>query len=177
MMGRVSSTIVLPANPIVMVASRSPTAHHASRMKWLCLILLLGGTMAMNESTTEPLLVPADAKVEKLAGNLRFTEGPVWTKTGELVFSDIPADELKLWSVRDRSLRTFRKPSNQSNGNTLDREGRIVTCEHAARRVTRTEADGSVRILVDRFEGKRFNSPNDVVVKSDGTIWFTDPPY
>ena len=142
-------------------------------MKSLWLILLLLGGMLMNGAAP---LVPPDAKVEKLAGGLRFTEGPVWVR-GELVFSDIPADEMKQWSVRDRSLRTFRKPSNQSNGNTLDREGRIVTCEHAARRVTRSEAAGSVHVLVDRFEGKRFNSPNDVVVKSDGTVWFTDPPY
>src|SRR5262249_30884800 len=136
-------------------------------MKCLWLILLLGGIF-MNES---PLVSP-DAKVEKLAGDLRFTEGPVWTK-GELVFSDIPADEMKVWSPGTRALRTFRKPSNQSNGNTLDREGRIVTCEHVARRVTRTEADGTVRVLADRFEDKRFNSPNDLIVKSDGTIWFT----
>jgi gluconolactonase len=122
-------------------------------------------------------LLPADATVEKLASSLKFTEGPVWTRDNQLVFSDIPADEMKLWSPSERSLKTFRKPSNQANGNTLDRQGRIITCEHAARRVTGTEADGTVRVLVDRFQGKRFNSPNDVVVKSDGTIWFTDPPY
>jgi gluconolactonase len=136
------------------------------------LVIAFASSLDGNQS-----LLPADAKVEKLASGLKFTEGPVWTRDNQLVFSDIPADEMKLWSPSERSLKTFRKPSNQANGNTLDRQGRIITCEHAARRVTGTEADGTVRVLVDRFQGKRFNSPNDVVVKSDGTIWFTDPPY
>ena len=77
----------------------------------------------------------------------------------------------------DGSVSVFRDPSNNSNGNTVDGQGRLVTCEHLARRVTRTELDGSITVIADRFEGKRFNSPNDVVVKSDGSIWFTDPPY
>ena len=123
-------------------------------------------------------LVHAGAKLQKLAGDLKFTEGPVWIGRdgGYLVFSDIPADELKRWSMQG-GLGTFRKPSHQANGNTLDREGRLVTCEHHARRVTRTEPDGQVTVLVDSFQGKKFNSPNDVVVRSDGTVWFTDPPY
>ena len=123
-------------------------------------------------------LVLAGAKLQKLAGDMKFTEGPVWIGRdgGDLVFSDIPADELMRWSMSE-GLRTFRKPSHQANGNTLDRQGRLVTCEHHARRVTRTEADGTVTVLVDSFEGKKFNSPNDAVVRSDGTIWFTDPPY
>ena len=120
-------------------------------------------------------LVPAAATLEKLAGGLDFTEGPVWLD-GALVFSDIPASELKRWTRRD-GMTTFRAPSDHANGNTLDRQGRLVTCEHGTRRVTRTERDGRVTVLADRFEGKRFNSPNDVVVKSDGSVWFTDPPY
>ena len=120
-------------------------------------------------------LVPAGAAIEKIAGGLNFTEGPVWLD-GALVFSDIPASELKRWTRRE-GLTTFRAPSDHANGNTLDRQGRLVTCEHGTRRVTRTERDGRVTALGDRFEGKRFNSPNDVVVKSDGSVWFTDPPY
>jgi gluconolactonase len=93
-----------------------------------------------------------------------------------LVFSDIPANELKKWSVEE-DLATLRKPSNNANGNCLDREGRLITAEHGARRVSITEADGTVHTLVDRFQGKRFNSPNDVVVRSDHAVWFTDPDY
>jgi gluconolactonase len=124
-------------------------------------------------------LVASDAKVEKLAGGMKFIEGPVWVgagKDGKLVFSDIPANELKAWSPSG-GLTVFRTPSNNTNGNTLDLEGRLVSAEHSARRVSRTEADGTVATVVDRIDGKRFNSPNDVVVKSDGTLWFTDPPY
>ena len=121
-------------------------------------------------------LVPADAKVEKLAGDFKFTEGPVWMRGGFLVFSDIPVRELKRWSPADGKASVFRTP-NPANGNILDREGRLITCGDAARNLTRTELDGTVTVLADKFEGKRFNSPNDVVVKSDSTIWFTDPPY
>jgi gluconolactonase len=121
--------------------------------------------------------VPADAKVEKLAGDLGFIEGPVWIKAGGyLVFSDIPNDELKKWTPAG-ALTTFRKPSQNANGNTLDREGRLITVEHTGRRVAIQEKDGTVKTLVDSFEGKKLNSPNDVIVKSDGTLWFTDPEY
>jgi gluconolactonase len=123
-------------------------------------------------------LVPPDAKVEKLAGGMKFTEGPVWSSAdgGFLVFSDIPADELKKWSKKD-GLSTFRKPSHKTNGNTRDGEGRLISCEHGSRTVTRTGADGKVETLAERYDGKRLNSPNDAAVRSDGTIWFTDPPY
>lgn len=123
-------------------------------------------------------LVAADAKLEKLVSGLRFTEGPVWLKRegGFLVFSDIPANELKKWT-RPGGLTTFRNPSQNANGNTLDREGRLISCEHSGRRVSVLEKDGTWQTLVDRFDGKKFNSPNDAVVKSDGTVWFTDPPY
>jgi gluconolactonase len=115
------------------------------------------------------------AKVERLATGLQFTEGPVWTREGFLVFSDIPADELKKWDGKE--LSTFRKPSGNANGNTLDREGRLLTAEHGGRRVSRLEKNGEVVTVVDSHDGKKLNSPNDVVVKSDGTIWFTDPDY
>lgn len=124
-------------------------------------------------------LVDPAATVEKLADGMKFIEGPVWTGTGadgRLIFSDIPANELKAWSPSG-GLTVFRTPSNHTNGNTLDREGRLVSAEHSARRISRTATDGTVTTVVERIDGKRFNSPNDVVVKSDGTLWFTDPPY
>ena len=123
-------------------------------------------------------IIPADAKVEKLADGFGFTEGPLWIPAdgGYLVFSDIPKNQLKKWT-RAGGISTFREPSRNINGNTLDREGRLTSAEHSGRQVSVTEKDGTVKTLVDAFDGKKFNSPNDVVVKSDGTVWFTDPPY
>ena len=120
--------------------------------------------------------VAADARVEKLAGDMGFTEGPAWHPDGFLVFSDIPNNELKKWT-KDGGLTTFRKPSQNVNGNTIDLQGRLVSAEHSGRRVSVLEKDGTVKALVTEHDGKKFNSPNDVVVKSDGTVWFTDPPY
>jgi len=111
-------------------------------------------------------------EVETIAEDYEFTEGPVWMRSGELVFSDIPADT----NYReDHSV--FRKPSGKSNGLTLDVEGRLIACEHWNRRVSRTEKDGSITVLAEEFEGKKLNSPNDAIVRGDGTIYFTDPPY
>lgn len=122
-------------------------------------------------------LVPPNSWVERLHTGMRWTEGPVWFADGQqLIFSDIPNDRLLRW-VDGLGAGVFREPSGYSNGNTRDLQGRLVTCEHGQRRLTRTEPDGSVTVLVDRYQGRRLNSPNDVVVKSDGTIWFTDPPY
>ena len=123
-------------------------------------------------------IFPADAKVTKLAGGFGFTEGPVWIARdgGYLVFSDIRKNQLNKWTAKD-SVTTFREPSRNANGNTLDRQGRLVTAEHSGRRLSLMEQDGRVVTILDRFDGKRLNSPNDVVVKSDGTYWFTDPPY
>jgi gluconolactonase len=116
--------------------------------------------------------------VEKLYTGCRWAEGPAWFAAGRyLVWSDIPNDRMLRWDETDGSVSVFRQPSLNSNGNTVDREGRLVSCEHRTRCVSRTEFDGSRRVLADRYEGKRFNSPNDVVVKSDGSIWFTDPSY
>ncbi|MCD2173408.1 SMP-30/gluconolactonase/LRE family protein [Rhizobium sp. C4] len=118
------------------------------------------------------------ARVERLWTGGRWLEGPAWFAAGRyLVFSDIPENRMMRFDETSGVVSTFRQPSNNCNGNTVDNLGRLVTCEHLARRVTRTEFDGSVTVLADRFEGKRFNSPNDAVVKSDGTIWFTDPSY
>lgn len=106
-----------------------------------------------------------------------FTEGPVWrADAGCLLWSDIPNDRILQWTP-DGRVSVFRNGSGNANGNTLDREGRLVTCEHRGRRVTRTEADGSITVVADRFAGRQLNSPNDVVVRSDGTVWFTDPEY
>jgi gluconolactonase len=123
--------------------------------------------------------IAPDAAVREVATGLKFTEGPVWMDTPEggcLLFSDIPADTIYRWTEA-KGLEVFRKPSRNSNGNTTDRQGRLVTCEHGSRTLTRTEKDGSVTTLASTYKGKRLNSPNDVAVKSDGTIWFTDPPY
>jgi gluconolactonase len=118
------------------------------------------------------------AAVERLATGFRWCEGPVWIGDGRyLLWSDIPNNRIMKWEEETGTVSVFRKPSDFANGNTRDRQGRLVTCEHGGRRVTRTEPDGAVTVLADRFEGKRLSSPNDVVVKSDGSIWFTDPPF
>jgi gluconolactonase len=118
------------------------------------------------------------ASIERLASGMRFTEGPVWIGDARcLLWSDLPSDRIMRWDERDGSVSVFREPSNYANGNTRDRQGRLLTCEQDSRRVTRTEHDGTITVLIDRFEGKRLNSPNDIVVKSDDSIWFTDPLY
>ena len=118
------------------------------------------------------------ARVERRWTGARWSEGPAWFAAGRyLVWSDIPNNRLMRWDETDGSVSVFRVPSNNANGNTVDAQGRLVSCEHLTRRVTRTEHDGSLRVLADAFQGKRLNSPNDVVVKSDGSIWFTDPSY
>src|SRR5579883_2035956 len=119
-----------------------------------------------------------NASVERLYTGARWSEGPVWFGDARCVlWSDIPNNRILRWDEETGRTSVFRKPSNYANGNTRDRQGRLITCEHDSRRVTRTEYDGSITVLIDRFEGKRLNSPNDVVVKSDDTIWFTDPPF
>jgi gluconolactonase len=115
--------------------------------------------------------------VERLATGTRWGEGPVWFGDGRyLLWSDIPNNRILKWEEETGAVSVWRKPTNFGNGNTRDRQGRLVTCEHG-RRITRTEYDGSITVLMDRWQGKRLNSPNDVVVKSDGSIWFTDPPF
>jgi gluconolactonase len=122
-------------------------------------------------------ILRADSTLERLCTGAIWSEGPVWLDDRQtLVWSDIPNNRMLAWSAAT-GMTVFRAPSNFANGNTLDREGRMVTCEHGRRCVSRTGHDGRVEILVDRYRGRRLNSPNDVVVKSDGTIWFTDPSY
>ncbi|WP_339646822.1 SMP-30/gluconolactonase/LRE family protein [Jannaschia helgolandensis] len=121
--------------------------------------------------------VLSNAPVKQLATGFDWVEGPVWFgDAGCLLFSDIPNDRILRWTP-DVGISVYRAPSNYANGHTRDREGRLVSCEHGTRRVTRTELDGTLTVIADTFDGKRLNSPNDVVVKSDGTIWFTDPHY
>jgi gluconolactonase len=122
------------------------------------------------------LTVPT-ARVEPLYEGCRWAEGPCWfADGGYLVWSDIPNSRMLRWTP-DQGVGVFRADANYSNGNTRDREGRLVSCEHGGRRVTRTEPDGTITVVADRYKGGRLNSPNDVVVKSDGSIWFTDPTY
>jgi gluconolactonase len=121
--------------------------------------------------------VLGNAPVRQIATGFDWVEGPVWFGDADcLLFSDIPNNRIMRWGPSS-GLSTYRQPSNFANGHTRDRQGRLVSCEHGARRVTRTEHDGSITVIADGFEGRRFNSPNDVVVKSDGSIWFTDPHY
>jgi len=118
------------------------------------------------------------AKVEQLASGFRWSEGPVWFGDGRYVlWSDIPNNRIMRWDEESGRAEVFRKPSNFANGNTRDRQGRLLTCEHGTRRISRTEYDGTVTTIADRFEGKPLNSPNDIVCKSDGSIWFTDPSF
>ena len=118
------------------------------------------------------------AAVERLHTGCRWSEGPVWFGDGRhLLWSDIPNDRILKWEEETGAVSVYRRPSNFANGHTRDRQGRLVTCEHGGRRVTRTEYDGSITVLADGAQGRRLNSPNDVVVKSDGSVWFTDPPF
>jgi len=130
---------------------------------------------AIRQDEPLPDLIESKAP-EKLADGFRFTEGPIWNAQGYLLFSDIPASKIYKWSERGGP-EVWRDPSGNSNGLTLDRNGRLIACEHGNRRVSRTETDGEVITLADRFQGKRLNSPNDVVVRRDGMVFFTDPPY
>jgi gluconolactonase len=130
--------------------------------------------------TIDPLFgtyVLGNAPIKQLATGFDWVEGPVWMgDAGCLLFSDIPNNRILRWTP-GHGISTYRAPSNYSNGHTRDRQGRLVSCEHGLRRVTRTEYDGSITVIADDYQGKRLNSPNDVVVHSDGSIWFTDPHY
>jgi len=119
--------------------------------------------------------VPRGARLRRLADGFRFTEGPVWMG-GFLLFSDIPADRIYRWSEAD-GIGVFREPSRNANGNCRDSQGRLLTCEHGTRRVTRSEPDGTVVTLAEFYDGGRLNSPNDLVSRPDGSVWFTDPVY
>lgn len=157
------------------------------KAKWGVLwVLVAMSAAAMADEAPKPVttlaaeVVPADATLDRVVTGMKFTEGPVWVTPKEggayLVFSDIPNSTIHKWSAEE-GVSELRKPSNQTNGNTTDREGRLISCEHQGRRVVRTEADGTLTVLADVYDGNKLNSPNDAAVKSDGTIWFTDPPY
>lgn len=142
--------------------------------KSILILLIAGmGIVASAFAGDEAMVV---SPVEKVADGFLFTEGPVWHKDGYLLFSDIPAHKILQWSPSG-GIEVFREPSGDSNGLAFDRNGRLIACEHGNRRVSRTESDGSIVALAERYEGKRLNSPNDLVVRSDGTLYFTDPDY
>jgi gluconolactonase len=133
-------------------------------------------TIEILHDSFREILLP-DTRVTCIAEGFKFTEGPAWrADEGCLLFSDIPGDTIYSWR-EGKGHQVWRQPSRNANGNTIDREGRLVTCEHGSRTLTRTEPDGSVTTLAETYAGKKLNSPNDVVVQRDGTIWFTDPPY
>ncbi len=137
-----------------------------------------GGDFDIRSAEFRKILLP-DSKVIHLSGGMKFTEGPVWVeKGGYLLFSDIPSNQVKRWSA-DQGVTAWLEPSHHANGHALDGEGRLISCEHSTRRVTRMTLDPTRRItvLASEYRGKKLNSPNDAVVKKDGTIWFTDPPY
>ena len=122
--------------------------------------------------------VKTSARVEQLYTGCRWAEGPAYFPAfRSLIWSDIPNDRLLRWDEASGVTGVFRSPAGYTNGNTIDRQGRLVSCEHGNRRVSRTEPDGSITVIADRYQGKRLNSPNDVVVHGDGAVWFTDPPY
>src|SRR5919205_4672517 len=123
-------------------------------------------------------LFKGSARLEKLAEGCRWAEGPAYFPAGRyVIWSDIPNDRILRWDETTGATGVFRHPAGYTNGHTVDRQGRLVSCEHGNRRVTRTEHDGRITVIADSYQGKRLNSPNDVVVKSDTSIWFTDPPY
>jgi gluconolactonase len=153
---------------------RSDMVESSHPVRFVLLVCLLASCGAADDAS-KPRQAP-DAEVRRLATGMGFTEGPVWLPDQKiLVFSDIPASTLMQWSEHG-GLAVFRE-AEQPNGNLLDLEDRLLTCQHGARNIIRTETDGSVVVLADNFEGKRFNSPNDVAVMSNGTLWFTDPPW
>jgi gluconolactonase len=130
----------------------------------------------MDNKDSLQVILDDNSQVEKVADGFEFTEGPLWHPQGFLLFSDIPANTIYQWTPKEKS-KIFRRPSGNANGNTLDREGRLLSAEHSNRRVSRTLEDGRVVTVASQYKGKRLNSPNDLVVKSDGSIYFTDPPY
>jgi gluconolactonase len=149
---------------------------HMNQILSTQLVVLIFLTTSLATADEGKSLVHPGAKVEKLASGMKFTEGPVWLpKKKVLVFSDIPNSKLMRWSEKG-GLSVFRESEN-ANGNILDLAGRIISCQHGARNVIRIDADGKATVLASKYEGKRFNSPNDVAVRSDGTLWFTDPPW
>lgn len=154
------------------------------RRYWMAIVLVAStagvcaGEFEVADQAAFDEIVAKDAKVEKLAGEMKFLEGPVWVPAdgGYLLFSDIPANQIKKWTAKD-GVTVFRDPSNNTNGNFLTPDGLLVSCEHTGRRVSITQKDGKVETLADSFEGKKLSSPNDLAITAAGVIYFTDPPY
>ncbi|NLC56668.1 MAG: SMP-30/gluconolactonase/LRE family protein [Armatimonadetes bacterium] len=138
--------------------------------------VLVGAGLAVGSEGGRADAIFVDATPERLATGFQFTEGPVWSEEGYLLFSDIPPGRIYRWTP-DGKCVVFREPSGNSNGLAFDRQGRLLACEHGNRRLSRLEKDGTARTLADRVGGKRLNSPNDLAVRSDGAIYFTDPPW
>ncbi len=134
------------------------------------------GNVARKDPGLDAIYIP-ETPIEKLAGGFAFTEGPIQLSGGRVLFSDIPNNVVLQWDALTGKVSDYRRPSGQTNGNTLDAQGRLISCEHGGRRVARQERSGEFVTVVDRFEGKRLNSPNDVIVSRSGAIYFTDPPY
>jgi len=142
----------------------------------LCALAAFAQTPQTSPAPEAPPVVASGAKVEKVADGFGFVEGPVWHPDGYLLFTDIPRNRIMKWHPKD-GVSVFREPSEQANGLALDDQNRLVACEHRARRVSRTEAEGRVVALAEQVAGKRLNSPNDLAIWRDGSIYFTDPPY
>ncbi len=144
------------------------------------IFLIISFTMIAPYSIGSKNLAGGDittSEVVQLADGFKFTEGPVWHKDGYVLFSDIPSHHIVKWDVESETTSIWRENSGNSNGLTFDLQGRLIACEHGNRRVSRTEKDGTITVIADQYKGKRLNSPNDCVVRSDGMIFFTDPPY
>lgn len=141
----------------------------------LLLNLLVLQQSCGNTQANTPAIIDSSAKLEKISDGFKFTEGPVWDPSGFLLFSDIPADTLYKWTTNGK-ISVFRRPAGNPNGNSLDSEGRLITAQHN-RKLTRRSKNGKITVLAERYGDKRLNSPNDIAVRSDGSIYFTDPPY
>jgi gluconolactonase len=160
-------------------SSASVDRHWSVALGLLALILLGGiflaeGSMGQSAESLSRLIELGT--LEKLCGGFLFTEGPLWNREGYVIFTDIPANRINRWEP-EKGSSVFREPSQNSNGLSYDREGRLLACEHGSRSVTRTLTDGKIETAAELFEGKRLNSPNDVTVASSGRIYFTDPPF
>src|SRR2546422_9108081 len=168
-----------------MSEGRTPSTHHAavaasagrgsaSRWESSAPIRYPDPDIVVLDPRFQPMVL-GNAAIERIATGFRFTEGPVWFGDGRyLLWSDIPNDRILKWQEETGAISVFRRPSHYANGNTRDRQGHLITCEMDAQRLTRTEYDGTITVLADSFEGKRLTAPNDVVVKSDGSTWFSD---
>jgi sugar lactone lactonase YvrE len=153
------------------------------RLSFTFAVLSMAINTAMAQTQNMPIqapefkrLIASGAKVEKVAGDLGFTEGPVWHRDGYLLFTDIPNNKIMKWHPKE-GISVYVERSNAANGLTFDKQGRLIACEHAARRVSARETNDNGTTLVDSFEGKKLNSPNDLAIAKDGSIYFTDPPY